>query len=95
MNLAQAASGNSTRCPAKQPSVIVHMMLEKIKNGWLKVSHILAVINSYILLSIIFFLVITPIGIIYRIFHKSILRKQPAESFRIKRSTETELERPF
>ena len=56
----------------------------------------LAITNSYILLTIVFFLVITPISILYRIFGKPAMYNSPRrETFWIKRSINSSLEKPF
>ena len=38
--------------------------------GWLKLSELLGAINSKIILSLIFYLVLTPVAFIYRLFNK-------------------------
>ncbi|MBT4936735.1 hypothetical protein HON22_02355 [Candidatus Peregrinibacteria bacterium] len=51
-------------------------MLATIKSYWLKFAHTLGFINTKILLTLVFFLVITPIGLIMRLFGKDFLRKK-------------------
>jgi hypothetical protein len=44
--------------------------------GWMKIAHILGWVQSRILLSIIFFLFLTPIALLYRVLNK---RKRPSK----------------
>jgi hypothetical protein len=44
-----------------------------IAEYWMKFAHYLGNINSKVLLSIIFFLVLTPIAFVYRLFNKDIV----------------------
>ena len=48
---------------------------ETIVNSWFKIGNALGWINSRILLSLIFYLILTPISIIYRILSKDSLQK--------------------
>ena len=41
-----------------------------IAKGWLRFADIIGRINSRIILSIVFYLILTPLAILYRLFHK-------------------------
>jgi len=52
-----------------------------ILKGWFGLAHILGWINTRILLSIIFYIFLTPIALLYRIFSNDPMKlKQPKES---------------
>jgi len=70
-------------------------MFSIIKKGWTRIARFLAITNSYILLTIVFFLVITPISILYRIFGKPAFYIPGRETFWIKRSVDSSFEKPF
>lgn len=40
-----------------------------LSEGWMKFAMVLGAINTKIILTVIFFLVVTPLAMIYRIFH--------------------------
>jgi hypothetical protein len=71
-------------CGGVLPSV-----LAPIHKGWMWVGHILGWINTRILLGIVFYALVTPIGIVVRLMGKNTMRKGFAESsttYRIARS---------
>lgn len=45
-----------------------------IHRGWMRFAHILGKVNGWILLGLVFFVVLTPIAIIYRFFNKDPLQ---------------------
>ena len=45
--------------------------LNPVYKVWMKVGHVLGKVNSFLILSLIYFLVLTPIGIISKIFGKN------------------------
>lgn len=49
-------------------SIVTPNLLSPVYKVWMKIGKILGRINSFLILSIIFYLVITPVGFIYRIF---------------------------
>lgn len=51
----------------KQPAAI-------IASAWLKFGHLLGTINTRILLALAFYLVLTPIAVVYRILHPDFLQ---------------------
>jgi hypothetical protein len=56
--------------------------------GWMALGHVLGWINSRILLSLVFYLVVTPIGVAIRLFGRDPMRRgfdPKAQSYRIPR----------
>jgi hypothetical protein len=43
---------------------------------WLKFSHVLAAVNGFLFLSIVFFLILTPLGVVLRLFGRDELRRR-------------------
>ena len=62
-------------CGGALPSV-----LAPIHKGWMWVGHILGWINTRILLSIVFYALLTPIGLVFRLMGKEKMRQAFAES---------------
>ena len=52
-------------------AVLAPNLLSPVHKGWMKVGKILGRINTFLILSIIFFLFITPYGFAYKIFGSS------------------------
>jgi hypothetical protein len=48
--------------------LIIPVYLSPVYKIWMKIGKVLGRINSFLILSVIFYLVVTPIGFIYRIF---------------------------
>jgi hypothetical protein len=44
--------------------------------GWMKFSHVLGTINGFLFLSIVFFLILTPLGLVLRLFGRDELRRR-------------------
>ncbi len=44
--------------------------------AWLKFSHLLGTINAFVFLSIVFFLILTPLGLFLRLFGRDELRRR-------------------
>ena len=71
-------------CGGAFPSV-----LAPIHKGWMWVGHILGWINTRILLGIVFYALVTPIGLVFRLMGKETMRQAFAESsttYRVVRS---------
>lgn len=58
------------------PTMTKPAMLKLIYNPWMKIGHILGWINTRILLGVIFFVLITPTGLIRRLLGKDTLGLQ-------------------
>ena len=68
---------------------ILPQVLGPIHKGWMWVGHILGWINTRILLSIVFYGIVTPMGLIFRLLGKHSMRQTFAESsttYRVVRS---------
>ena len=68
---------------------ILPQLLAPIHKGWMWVGHILGWINTWILLSIVFYAMVTPIGLVRRLMGKDRIRQAFAESsttYRVVRS---------
>jgi len=68
---------------------ILPQLLRPIHKGWMWVGHILGWINTRILLSIVFYAMVTPIGLVFRLMGKDTMRRAFAESsttYRVVRS---------
>ena len=71
-------------CGGAIPSV-----LAPVHTGWMWVGHIMGWINTRILLSIVFYALVTPIGLVLRLMGKDTMRQAFAESsttYRVVRS---------
>jgi len=62
-------------CGVALPSV-----LAPIHKGWMWVGHILGWVNTRILLGIVFYALVTPIGLVFRLMGKDTMRQAFAES---------------
>ena len=61
--------------------------LAPLYRGWMKFGHVLGWINARIILGVVYFVVVTPIGLLLRLFGKDVLRMRmrPAGSYWVKR----------
>ncbi len=69
---------------------VLPSLLAPVHAGWMRVGHILGWINTRILLGIVFYGLITPIGIVFRFMGKDTMRQGFAESsatYRVVRSS--------
>lgn len=67
----------------------VPQSLQQIHAGWMKVGHVLGAINTRIILAIIYYGLITPMGLVMRLMGKDFLRlafKLDAPSYRVVRA---------
>ena len=68
---------------------ILPSVLAPIHKGWMWVGHILGWINTRILLTIVFYGLVTPIGIVFRLMGKDTMRQtldEPGTTYRVVRS---------
>jgi len=68
---------------------ILPQILAPIHKGWMWVGHILGWVNTRILLGIVFYALVTPIGLVFRLMGKDTMRQPFAESsttYRVVRS---------
>lgn len=72
---------------------------EFIHRGWMKLAMLLGWINSRILLTVLFFLVLTPVALVARLLGKTSIRKNPDKVTQfVKRNhlyTKTDLQHPW
>lgn len=69
--------------------VIAPQSLKHAHKGWMKVGHILGSINTKIILGIIYYLLITPMGLVMRLMGKDPLHRalsQGTDTYRIVRA---------
>lgn len=67
------------------PSIVWPKCLQYVYTPWMKVGHILGWINTRIILGVIFFVLITPIGILMRLMGKDAMARaydKNSESYR-------------
>ena len=68
---------------------ILPQLLAPIHKGWMWVGHIMGWVNTRILLGIVFYVLVTPIGFVFRLMGKDTMRQAFAESsttYRVVRS---------
>lgn len=68
---------------------IVPQSLKQAYKGWMKVGHVLGSINTKIILGIIYYLLITPMGLVMRLLGKDPMHRvltQDTDTYRIVRS---------
>ena len=69
---------------------VVPSVLAPVHKGWMWVGHILGWINTRILLSIVFYALVTPIGLVLRLMGKDTMRQTFSETnttYRVVRSS--------
>ena len=55
-------------------SLLKPVLLNPLRLVWDKIGHVLGTINTYVLLTIFYFLILSPLGMIMRLFGKDILK---------------------
>lgn len=82
-------------------ALVMPNLLSPIYKGWMKVGKVLGRVNSLLILSVIFYLVVTPIGFIFRMFKtnsKKFAHKSNKDSYWIKTTpsdTKEDMKRMF
>lgn len=68
-------------------ALVLPISLKPILTVWLAVGHVLGTINTWLLLALAFFLLVTPLALIFRLTGRDILnlRDKPASSYWITR----------
>ena len=63
-------------------TLIKPVWLTPLRIVWDKIGHILGIINTYVLLTVFYVLILTPLGLLMRLFGKDILKLKhpPAQS---------------
>jgi hypothetical protein len=57
-------------------ALLVPGLLRPVERIWMKVAHILGIVMTHIILTLAYFLVITPIGLIMRLFGRDPMRRK-------------------
>jgi hypothetical protein len=68
------------------PALVFPSSLKPVHKLWMKVGHVLGWINTRVLLGAVFFLVVTPMGMIRRLLGKDSMAKEPSrnlETYRV------------
>ncbi|MDH4079259.1 MAG: SxtJ family membrane protein [Nitrospira sp.] len=68
---------------------IAPLYLKQVHRGWMKIGHVLGSINTRIILGIIYYLLITPMGIVMRLMGKDPMRRAvggKVDTYRVIRS---------
>jgi hypothetical protein len=55
-------------------SLLKPVLLNPLRLVWDKIGHVLGTINTYVLLTVFYFLILSPLGMIMRLFGKDILK---------------------
>ena len=76
-------------CPLIAVGGLLPQLLAPVHTGWMWVGHILGWINTRILLSIVFYALVTPIGLVSRLMGKDTMRRafdETSTTYRVVRS---------
>jgi hypothetical protein len=68
---------------------VVPQSLKQVHYGWMKIGHVLGSINTKIILGIIYYLLITPMGLVMRLMGKDSMHRtfaQDAATYRVIRA---------
>ena len=57
-------------------ALVFPSVLRPVERAWMAMARVLSVVMTYLILTVTFFLVITPMGLILRIFGKDLLQKK-------------------
>lgn len=62
-------------------ALIAAPRLAPVYRGWMRFGEALAWVNTRVLLTLVFFLVVTPIGLVMRLFRRSPMATRPRDSY--------------
>lgn len=68
---------------------LVPRSLKQVHTGWMKLGHVLGAINTRILLGLVYYLLITPMGLVMRLLGKDIMHRavdHEATTYRVVRA---------
>jgi hypothetical protein len=68
---------------------VAPMSLKQLHRGWMKIGHVLGLINTRIILGVIYYLLITPMGLAMRLMGKDPMHRamtQETDTYRIVRT---------
>lgn len=72
------------------PALILPKSLGPVYRVWMKIGHVLGLVNTRIILTLVFYGLFTPIGLVMRLLGKDPMHRQfepDAETYRVIRST--------
>jgi Saxitoxin biosynthesis operon protein SxtJ len=75
-------------CLLIAPAVVFPNILAPFHGGWMEIGHVLGWVNTRIIMAVIFFFVVTPMGWVMRLMRKDpmLRRLEPdAETYRVKK----------
>ena len=72
MSLQSNALASSTSEPAN--------LLRRAWEGWKKIAHVIGVFNTRVIMSILYFLIVLPFGLVFRVVSDPLQMKEPAGS---------------
>jgi len=61
-------------------TLLIPYLLTPLRLGWDKLGHVLGIINTYVLLSLFYCVIVTPLGLIIRFLGKDILKLKRSNS---------------
>lgn len=62
-------------------ALVAPSLLRPVYRGWMKLGEVLAWVNTRIILTLVFFLVVTPIGLVMRLFGRSPMAARRGDSY--------------
>jgi hypothetical protein len=68
---------------------IIPQSLKQLHAGWMKIGHVLGLINTRIILGIIYYLLITPMGLVMRLMGKDSMHRafaKDTDTYRVVRT---------
>jgi len=82
------------------PAMLIPWVLRPVYTTWMKIGHAIGWVNTRIILGVLFFALVFPMGLIMRLFGKDPMSKKldnTASSYRVKSVSEPKdrLEKPF
>ncbi|MEC9292910.1 MAG: hypothetical protein VYC65_01350 [Chloroflexota bacterium] len=55
-------------------------MLKRVWNRWIKIAHVIGTVQMMIILTVLFWIAIAPVGIVFRLLSDPLSIKKPAKS---------------
>ena len=71
------SSLTQTLAPATAPP---QSILRRAWEGWKKIAHVIGVFNTRVIMSILYFLIVLPFGLVFRLFSDPLQLREPTES---------------
>ena len=82
------------------PALLIPRVLRPVYTSWMKIGHVIGWVNTRIILGVLFYVLVLPMGLIMRLFGKDPMARKTdrsALSYRVKSVSEPKdrLEKPF